>query len=184
MGQVRAFIAIKVTPLPIILNFEQDIENTGAKVKLVEPENIHITLKFLGDIDEEIVPKVEQIIKEVVTEYKPFTLKLKGTGFFPNRNYLKVLWVGIHDTKALETLASDLNKQLVTLGFKQDRRGFSPHLTIGRVKSAKNKNLLLNIVEQYHDVDFGEETVSSIKFMKSTLTPQGPIYSVLREISI
>src|SRR5512137_2099535 len=100
----RGFIAIDITATPQILTFENEIAKTGADVKLVEPENIHITVKFLGDTDEKYIDTIEQSIKESVRTIKPFPITLKGTGVFPNQNYVKVIWIGINDNGNIETI--------------------------------------------------------------------------------
>ena len=95
MTQFRGFIAVDVKSFPKIIELENEIKNSGAIVKLVEPKNIHITLKFLGDTDENLIDKIEEIIKESVTEFQPFDIQLIGTGAFPNQNYIKVMFYPI-----------------------------------------------------------------------------------------
>lgn len=180
----RGFIAIDIKATPQILELETQIAKTGADVKLVDPHNIHVTLKFLGDTDEQQIDDIEQIMKESVTNIKPFAITLKGTGVFPNQNYLKVIWIGIIGGAALETISCGIDDRLSAIGFTKERRGFSSHLTIGRVKTARNKTQLLNIIETYADVEFSTEEVCSIKLKKSELTPKGPIYTTLREVTL
>ena len=95
MVKFRGFISIDVNATPQIIEFENDIRKTGANIKLVNPKNIHITLKFLGDTDEILVNKIEEIINESVIGIKPFDIVLVGTGVFPNEKYIKVIWIGI-----------------------------------------------------------------------------------------
>jgi len=184
MTLFRGFIAIDIKPTPRILELESQIAKTGADVKLVDPHNIHITLKFLGDTDEEQIDEIEQIIKESVSNIKPFTITLKGTGVFPNQNYLKVIWIGISGGAALEPISCGIDDRLSAIGFTKERRGFSSHLTIGRVKTARNKNQLFTIIQTYAEVEFSTEEVCSIKLKKSELTPKGPIYTTLREVHL
>lgn len=184
MSIFRGFIAIDITATPQILTFENEIIKTDADVKLVEPENIHITLKFLGDTDEKYIEPIEQSMKEAVKTIKPFPITLRGTGVFPNQNYVKVLWVGIIDNGQIEPIAHAIDLSLAPLGFKKETRGFSPHLTIGRVKTARNKEKLLNIIQQYHEEAFTVQEVKSIVLKKSELTPKGPIYTSLKEVHL
>ena len=184
MATFRGFIAIDINATPNILKFLKDIANSNADVKLVEPQNIHITLKFLGDVQEDKINDIEQIMKDSVKEIEPFTIKLSETGVFPNQNYIRVVWIGIKDAEAIETIARSIDERLSQLGFKKEKRGFSAHLTIGRVKTAKNKQLLLKAIENYKDFEFSTQDVNSIKLKKSDLTPKGPIYTTLNEVKL
>jgi len=184
MTKFRGFIAIDVNTTPNILNLLKDITNSNADVKLVEPQNIHITLKFLGDVEKDNIDDIEQIMKDSVKEIEPFTIKLNGTGVFPNQNYIRVIWIGIKDAEIIETISRSIDERLSQLGFKREKRGFSAHLTIGRVKTAKNKQLLLKAIEDYKDSEFSTQEINSIKLKKSDLTPKGPIYTTLREVKL
>jgi len=184
MTKFRGFIAIDVNVTPNILKFLKDITNSNADVKLVEPQNIHITLKFLGDVEKDNIGDIEQIMKDSVKEIEPFTIKLNGTGVFPNQNYIRVVWMGIKDAEIIETISRSIDERLSQLGFKREKRGFSAHLTIGRVKTAKNKQLLLKAIEDYKDSEFSTQEINSIKLKKSDLTPKGPIYTTLREVKL
>jgi RNA 2',3'-cyclic 3'-phosphodiesterase len=184
MSTFRGFIAIDIKATPQIITFEKEIAKTGADVKLVEPGNIHITVKFLGDTDENHIDAIEQSMKESVRAIKPFPITLKGTGVFPNQNYMKVLWIGITDEGNIETIARAIDEKLEPLGFKKENRGFSPHLTVGRVKTARNKDQLIKVIENYKTVEFTIQKVQSITLKKSELTPKGPIYTTLKEVPL
>jgi 2'-5' RNA ligase len=182
MSTFRGFIAIDITATPQMITFEKEIAQTGADVKLVELENIHITVKFLGDTDENHIDAIEQSMKESISKIKPFPITLKGTGVFPNQNYLKVIWIGIMDKGNIQTIAKAIDTTLAPLGFKKETRGFSPHLTVGRVKTARNKDQLLKVIGHYTETEFTVQKVQSLILKKSDLTPKGPIYTNLREI--
>jgi 2'-5' RNA ligase len=184
MSTFRGFISIDIKATPQIILFEKEMAKSGADIKLVEPENIHITIKFLGDTDENYIDTIEQSIKESVLSIKPFLIKLKGTGVYPNQNYIKVIWIGITDDGNIETIARAIDEKLEKLGFKKENRGFSPHLTVGRVKTARNKVQLLKVIENYQTVEFTIQNIQSITLKKSELTPNGPIYTTLREVSL
>jgi len=183
MSMFRGFIAIEINATPSIVEFEKEIRTTGADVKLVEPQNIHITLKFLGDVDETLIDEIERIMKDAVKEIKPFSMKLNGAGVFPNNNYVRVIWIGIKEAQIIETIVKTIDEHLSKLGFKKEKRGFSPHLTIARVKSAKNKQRLLETIEKYTNVEFSIQEVKSIKLMKSDLTSAGPIYATIKDVT-
>jgi 2'-5' RNA ligase len=184
MSTFRGFIAIDIAATPQIITFEKEIVKTGADVKLVVPENIHITVKFLGDTNENHIDTIEQNMKESVLTTKPFPITLKGTGVFPNQNYIKVIWIGIMDEGNIKTISQAIDNSLAPLGFKKENRGFSPHLTVGRVKTARNKEQLLKVIGNYNEVEFTIQKVQSIMLKKSELTPNGPIYTTLREVSL
>ena len=184
MAKFRGFISIDIGSFQKLIQFGNEIKNSGANVKLVEPENIHITLKFLGDTNEVHIDKIEKIMENAVNDIDSFEIKFKNVGVFPNQNYIKVLWIGIENKDKLEIIAQKIDKDLLKLGFKKEKRGFSAHLTIGRVRSAKNKDNLLQIIEKYKDIEFLNFKVDSIKLKKSELTPKGPIYTTLKDVKI
>jgi len=184
MSIFRGFISIDIGALSNIVEFEKKIKQTGAIVKLVEPENIHITLKFLGDTDEEKIDEIEKIIKKSVEGIKPFNIQLKSTGVFPNEKYIKIVWLGIQNSEKIAKIASKIDKGLSEIGFSREKREFSPHLTIARVKSAKNKDKILKIIENDKEFEFADIIVESIKLKKSDLTQKGPIYNTLIEIKL
>jgi len=183
MSSFRGFIAIDLSATPKILEFENALTKIGADVKLVEPENIHITLKFLGDVEQHTIDPIDQIMNDAVHDMNPFTFTLKRTGVFPNQQYMKIIWIGIENEQPIITLAKILDEQLCTLGFTKEKREFSPHLTIGRVRTAKNKEQLLQTIQTYSDTLFGEFFVDSITLKKSDLTIKGPIYTTIKKAS-
>jgi 2'-5' RNA ligase len=184
MAIFRGFIAAEINTTPEIIAFEKDIADTGADVKLVEPENIHITLKFLGDTDEQHIGAIEQAMKESVVACPRFYITLKGTGVFPNQHYMKVVWIGIINVESLERIKRSLEEKLTYLGYKKENREFSPHLTIGRVRTAKNKDQLLKIIGRYSPTEFMTQQIEAITLKKSELTPKGPIYTTLRTVGL
>ena len=119
-----------------------------------------------------------------VQKGKPFSMKLIGSGVFPNRNYIRVVWIGLDVEPVLEQMVLRLENGLSDLGFKQERRKFSPHLTVGRVRSAWKKAELLSVVDRFRETEFGEQKVTSIKLMSSELTKDGPIYTVVHEAKL
>jgi len=184
MSKFRGFIAIDIGSFPKLVQFENEIRNTGANTKLVELENVHITLKFLGDTDEEQIDRIEEIIKDAVKEIDSFEIQLKGAGVFPNENYIRIMWIGIKNGEKIGEIAYKIDEQISELGFQKERRKFSAHLTIARVKSVRNKEKLLQVIEKFRDAEFGNSKVDSIKLKKSELTQKGPIYTTLKEVKI
>ena len=184
MSQYRGFIAIPIPINEMMKILHKKISSLPCDIKLVALENLHITVKFLGDTNEDDNEQIIQFIQHAVKNIEPFSIQLKGTGVFPNQNYIKVVWIGIQNAEPISTIASSVNADLTALGFKKENRGFKPHLTIGRVKTARGKEQLLKIINQYQDILFDEISVDSILLMKSTLTPQGPIYTIKETIKI
>ncbi len=183
MSTFRGFIAIEVSPSPKLVEFMNTVKQSGAPVKLVESHNIHVTLKFLGDTEESLIDDLEHIMKQAVASQHPFPIQFRGTGVFPNENYIKVVWVGITQGEPIAIMVKTLDQQLVTLGFPAEKRVFSPHLTVGRVKHGKHKEKLLQAIERYKDVLFSESMVENICLKKSELTAKGPIYTTLKTVS-
>jgi len=184
MEQIRTFIAIDIEVSQKIKDLITELKQTGINAKIVDTKNMHLTLKFLGDTDKNLVDQIESAIQESVKEIDPFDIKLKNVGVFPNTNYIKVLWIGIQDKGTLKDAAKEIDERLNKIGFKKERREFSAHLTIARVKSAKNKEKLIQLIDRYNNMEFQKIKVKKIILKKSVLTPQGPIYTNLKEIKI
>ena len=181
MSQVRAFLAIDLDDdlKPKINKMIKEFKQTDARIKYVELTNLHLTLKFFGEIDTEGLELLEKTIENVVSEFEPFNIRIGGCGAFPNTNRIKVIWVGIEDDSLIRSLHDRLDKEFAKLGFDKDRK-FSTHLTIGRMRSAKNKDKVKSTIEEFGDVEIGEMTVERIVLKKSTLKPSGPIYEDLK----
>jgi 2'-5' RNA ligase len=128
-----------------------------------------------------MVDKIHEGMKKV--EFEPFEVKIQGVGVFPNMRYPRVLWAGIREgADQLRSIFNQLEPQLRSLGFAPDTKGFSPHLTIARVKSGRNKAELARRVEENLNYEFGTVKANCLRLKRSDLTPKGPIYSTLREI--
>lgn len=171
---MRLFVAVDVSDeireqvMPVIRLLEK-----YRGIKAVEPENLHITLKFLGEVDEIKAEKVKERLSEV--KFKPFTISFSGTGFFPNENYMRVIWIGVKGYE-IRNLAHEVEKSLKGLGFKKDKE-FVAHLTVGRVKRITPEERI-KLLEELKKLsgEFGSMTVTEFRLKKSTLTPKGPIY--------
>jgi 2'-5' RNA ligase len=156
------------------------VVQTDADVKLVETENIHVTMRFLGDISLSVVDKVFEEMKTV--QFVPFNIQLKGVGVFPSLSYPRVVWAGITEgTNELRSIYEQLEPRLRGLGFEADDHGFSPHLTIARVRSGRNKAQLADFVRANAELDFGPIKAECLRLKRSVLSPRGPTYSTLRE---
>lgn len=180
---IRSFIAFDMdneSILKRITDVQNILAKTGADLKLVEPKNIHITLRFLGNITPPTVEKIFEEMKKI--QFIPFDVKIQGIGAFPNVSYPRVVWTGITEgADQLRNIFSQLEPRLQSLGFTPDPRGFSPHLTIARVKSGKNKAELAKFITENANYEFGIVRAECLRLKKSDLTPKGPIYSTLKE---
>ena len=185
MSQIRAFLAIDLDDdlKPKINKVMREFKQIDAHIKYVDLQNLHFTLKFFGDIDTEGIDLIASKIEMVIKDFDSFNIKIKGCGAFPNKNRIKVIWVGLDEDEILKDLHDRLDKEFNTIGFDLDRK-FSSHLTIGRMKSAKGKDRVKKTIEEYADVDIGTMEVNAITFKKSTLTPSGPIYEDLIEFRL
>lgn len=180
----RGFIAIDIKPTNEIKFFLEDLDKTKAKLKLVELENMHITLKFLGETQESHIDRIVDIMENSVKDIKPFNITLKKTGVFPRESYIRIIWIGISNSENLKLIADHLNENLVELGYKKEGKIFTPHLTVARVKNPGDKKLLMETIEKYRNKVFSKELVEKIYLKKSTLTPKGPIYNIIKEIKL
>lgn len=177
---VRAFIAVDIESeetIKNIISLQRELEKFG-KFKIVSPENLHITLKFLGEIDPSKVDLVSEILGRL--EAEGFTIELKGVGCFPSPSRPNVVWIGV--TEGYEQLMhiwKFVEDNLSRHGFQRERRGFKPHLTVARVKFIINRQGFRRLVETHRNLKLGKEKVRTVKLKKSTLTPTGPIYSDL-----
>jgi len=177
----RTFIAVDFDDPDIVSRareVQRKIMESGVVMKPVEPQNLHVTLWFFGELDSGRLKTVLENARQV--RFKPFKVEVKGVGYFPGRNRINVIWLGISDpSNGLKNILDQLLGKLTRLGFRYDDRGFTPHLTIGRVKYVKNKPLALQQLTQLREIYFGEQVITSFKVKKSTLTSRGPIYSDL-----
>lgn len=187
MEKVRTFIAIKLTPEIIsnISGVQEELKKSVIEVKWVKPENIHLTLKFLGHITPEELEKVKLATRETLKPFAPFEVSVSGLGAFPKIEYPRVIWVGIDKgKKELTKIASRIEENLAKIGFAKEKRGFSPHLTLGRVKSPKGRKRSIETFTKLKASNLGSMRVTKISIMKSELRPLGPVYTSLEEIDL
>jgi 2'-5' RNA ligase len=177
---MRTFIAIKI-PKEIkdkLTKLENDLRNgvlREAFIKWVKPGNIHLTLKFIGEVDERKLEDIKIGLKKVVREFSPFQVSFSEVGGFPNLRRPRVIWVGVKEGKqTVVSLATKIEDELARYGIEKEKREKSPHITIGRVK--RPVVLDSNVVE---GLSFEGEPfkVAEIFLIKSQLTPEGPIYT-------
>ncbi len=181
---IRSFFSFDIEDQVIVRRLAEVqgmLANTGANLKLVKPQNIHLTVRFLGNISPPMVDAIHEEMKQL--SFAPFDVELRGLGAFPKLTYPRVVWAGIKKgARELVNVFEQLEPRLRGLGFKPDTKGFSPHLTIARVRTGRNKAQLIKIVRELQDYDFGTIKAECLRLKKSVLTPKGPIYTTLREV--
>jgi 2'-5' RNA ligase len=183
---IRSFFSFDIEDQTIIRRLTEAqgmLASTGANLKMVKPQNIHLTVRFLGDISPSMVDAIHEEMKQL--SLTPFTVELTGLGAFPKLNYPRVVWAGIRKgADELKDVFGQLEPRLRGLGFKPDHKGFSPHLTIARVRNGRNKAQLIKLIRELENREFGVVKAECLRLKKSDLTPKGPIYSTLREVCV
>jgi len=181
---IRSFIAFDLNNEAVLQRFREvqgKLVKTGADLKLVEPQNIHITMRFLGDIKPPMIDSIHEAMKKI--SFSAFDCEIQGLGVFPDLRYARVIWAGIRKgADELKNVCNQLEPNIQKLGFRPDPKGFSPHLTLARVKTGRNKAELARCVQDLVDYDFGVVKADCLRLKKSVLTPKGPLYSMLREV--
>ena len=182
---MRTFIAVEMPTdvKKVIGNYIDSIQGSFKGVKWVLPQNLHLTIKFLGEVKESDLKNLSGCVEKAASDFSPFSIDLSNIGFFPSSKNLKVIWIGMDGgADNLPDLFQELENFLENLGFDREARAFSPHLTIGRMKKKKKHKYHVNInPEELPEFEPVEFYVKSIAIIKSTLTPQGPIYEKLYE---
>ena len=161
-----------------------ELRKTGADVKWVNAENIHLTLKFLGNTDEQLIPRISDALCKKLSHYKTFYITIADVGCFPSEKRPRVVWVGIEESVPLADIQKDIDEVMTGFGFSPEARFFSPHLTIGRVRSPKKGIELIKRLAEFKGKAFGRVEVDAVYIMKSELKPAGAEYSSLCRIPL
>ena len=181
---MRTFIAV---PLPnecqvLLEQMQQSLRACKAEVRWVAVQSIHLTLKFLGEVDPEAIPDLNVSLSEACKSERQFELKLRGLGCFPNLRNPRVLWCGIDGAiESLLRLQQRVESACTELGFAPEDRPFRPHLTLGRIQGRRNVQSLLDRVAVGSDLECIFQT-DCFHIYKSSLKPQGAVYTVLNTI--
>ena len=191
---IRTFLAIELSSelhtalttlqqkLQRLLTYDSPFKESRSPIQWVNPKSIHLTLKFLGDIDESKVSSIQQAIDTIGKGHGPFSVNVQGMGAFPNFQYPRVLWVGFSgNIEPLQLLAQEVEQALEPLGFAREERPFTPHLTLARVKGQSRKVGAVLTAQALRDLNasVGSLAVTSLALMKSDLTPAGARYTRL-----
>ncbi len=182
--QVRSFISIDLEDQQIlsrIASILSSLQSLGGDLKPVERENIHLTLKFLGNVPATRLDEVKSSLQQLI--FSAFTAEIKGAGAFPNLTHMNVIWVGVNEGwSQVEQIYEQVEKLLSSLGFRRENRPFSPHITIARVRSGRNRDEIASFLRRLSDESFGTFSVDGIRLKQSILSSSGPKYSTLLEV--
>jgi len=186
--QFRLFWAINLpTEMKTKLALLQSPLRGMQAVKWVEQQNLHLTVKFMGDVDRRKINDIVQAVELALADSGSISLELDGTGFFPNSRQPRVIWVGVRgEVDKFLRLHQTVEKSLIALGFPPENKSFSPHLTVGRVRTPNGVGDLINSLETAAQqlACFGRVDVTTIELMKSVLTRKGPVYSVVAGVKL
>jgi len=177
----RTFVAIKIKAetglLKVIYDFKNILRND--KINWVEENNLHLTLKFLGNTDENLLKSICEKLEKIAFNQTNFSLTLCETGLFKNVKNPKILWIGINESANLDKLKFDIELGMENFAYQIDKKDFSPHLTIGRIKWIENKKLLENLIEKYNGIKFQSFEVNEFIFYESILSSKSPVYKII-----
>lgn len=201
---MRCFVSVDL-PADLeqaVEDVQLELRDTGADLDPVEPGKVHVTLKFLGDVEdsnpedspssrtgeagsEEVrVGDVEEALEEAVEAVEPFDARFEGLGVFPSRGYIRVVWVGADGGGGFVELAERIEDAAAELGFEREEREFVPHATVARMKSGRGKDRVLDVVDRFEGEGFGTCRVEDVRLKRSVLRPEGAEYSDIAVIRL
>lgn len=179
---IRTFIAIELNPQAHdeLAGLQENLKRAGADVKWVEPRNIHLTLRFLGDVEPKKTEEVKKTLAEIAAGFRPFELIIKDVGAFPDLSSPRVIWAGV-GLGAAESIgiAEAIETRLRAAGIPEGERKFHPHITLGRVRNQKNCERLRKTIEAARFEAGSKIKVDHLTLFRSQLTPKGPVYTPL-----
>ncbi len=181
---LRCFIAVGL-PADIregVGGFTETLASRVRGVKWVVPDKLHLTLKFLGPVERPRVPELAQALEEAAARRPPFRVCFRGAGVFPKPERPRVVWIGISEGgPELAALQEAIEARIAPLGYPRERRHFTPHLTIGRVKTVHRPGILAAALAEVEDRVWGDCVVPGVQLIRSQLFPTGPTYSILHQ---
>jgi 2'-5' RNA ligase len=182
----RLFIAIKIVPEQSLLNVYYDIKKRChlSKIKWVDSDLFHLTLKFLGEVPERKIDEISNLVDSIVSNYVPFEFIIRGVGIFGSSYRPRVVWLGIEKNDSLTAFGNAVLDGFDKIGFKRDSQNFVPHLTVGRIKYVQDKNLLRQTVSMYKNTPLQKVMVNKIVLYESILHKTGPEYIPIMEFNL
>ncbi|MBE0650950.1 MAG: RNA 2',3'-cyclic phosphodiesterase [Bacteroidales bacterium] len=182
----RLFVAVKIHPDDQFKEIYVELRKKLIldKIKWIEPQNLHLTLKFLGKTPTEDIKRIDSVLKEVAARHSIFGMSMQNSGIFGSRYDPRVIWLGTDNNQDLTALGEDVLNSLDEAGFERDRQNFVPHLTLGRIKQLTNKKYFQDVISQYHETFFQKQVVEQFYLFESILQPSGPVYKVLKSYDL
>jgi 2'-5' RNA ligase len=182
----RIFTAIKLHPSPRFLEVYHFLKENlqPERIKWVEEYNLHLTLKFFGETEEQKIPAIRKALKKAVEQSASFEMELKGTGIFGSSYNPRVIWFGIEPNPGLRQLYENEWKELDALGYVPDSQNFVPHLTIGRIKNIANKRFFQEVINLYQNDFLQTEHVKELILFESILRQEGPVYKIIESFPL
>ena len=184
---IRTFIAMELPDSikSLLEQVQQELKKLRLAARWVRPQNIHLTLKFLGNINPGDIEKIGGAMADAAGDSAPITLTVGGIGFFPGIKRPRVIWVGLGgQTDALRNFQRKLASRLASIGLPSDKKSFKAHLTLGRIRQAVNPNILSQIIRDYSDLGNLKFSVDRIILFQSDLKPSGAVYSHLKQVEL
>jgi len=184
---LRAFLSIDLPASlqPSLTQVQNSLKQSGADVRWVPVGNIHLTLKFFGNIPETAVGTINASTRAVTRDMQPFDLQIRRLGAFPGINRPRVVWLGLEEpTGALADLHRRLEAAFHAIGYPSEDRAFNPHLTLGRVRSNQGRDRLSQMLAQVTVPEFPQFRVTVLTLFRSTLSPQGSIYTPVQVVTL
>lgn len=176
---LRCFIAIEIPGAirSALADLQAELRGCNADIRWVKPDNIHLTLRFLGEVEEHRIDGIVSALQTVSGGHTQFSTEVRGLGLFPNTRSPRVLWSDVIDTGPLTGLQSGTEAAMAAIGFTPEKRRFSPHLTLGRFTSVRGKECIYRRIDAHRDESLGHIDVKSLSLIRSDLTPAGAKYT-------
>jgi 2'-5' RNA ligase len=180
---LRAFLAIQpaAEALRALRDLQRELGDVGADVRWVPVESMHLTVQFLGDVREAEVPEIDRRLRERFATIEPFDLECRGLGVFPNWKRPRVVWIGLHGD-GLDAVAESAETVLSPLGFPPEEREFSPHITIGRMRSTRGWESLSRALRERNEQSIATSRIDHATLYRSQLRPDGAVYTPIVEL--
>lgn len=182
---MRAFLGIPTTQdvVPKIVRVQQKLSEFD--IKFVEKDNFHFNIKFFREIEDEKIDQLKEIVSEACEKLEKFDINISGVSAFPSANYIRVIWLGVKDGyNEMVTLVNMINSGIETLGFEKEKQKFIPHLTLGRVRSGRNKEKMIAALKELEDIEIGMMKLEKVVLFQSKLSPKGPVYEEVFSVKL
>ncbi len=177
--KIRMFFSVPIPRLASVAKLLREVDHLGQGLRAVSPENLHVTVKFLGAVSLHDLPAIEQAAEGILGDISGSEIVLKGLGVFPHERRPSILWIGIDRAGELIRLAQKLDAACAELGFPRERRSYHPHVTLARI-SRRPPDRFFELLARHREREFGTLAMSEVQLMESQLCPEGARYQVLK----